>query len=392
MQATIDNLEDIYELSPMQEGMLFHTLQAPASGLYVEQLVCTIRGPLDHALFARAWQMVIDRHPILRTAFVWEGLDRPRQVVHRTASPVVDEHDWRDLNDDAQREALDALAARDRERGFALDRAPLMRVTLAKAGPDRTLMIWSHHHLLLDGWSVPIVLQEAATAYGALVRGESPALPARRLYRDYILWLRSRDRKAAERAWRAELDGAVTPTPLPLAHPATAVVSGFSRTESGAPISTTKRLSVEESRTIDAFARANGLTLNSILLGAWALLLGAYAATDDVVCGSSVSGRPADLEGSDAMVGMFINSLPVRVRVNAASRCRSGSGICRAAGAHAQQTCDAAVDIQNWLGLRAGASLFDHSRRRQLPGRRSDGGPLAADAEPCAASSRRACR
>jgi amino acid adenylation domain-containing protein len=351
MQATIDNLEDIYELSPMQEGMLFHTLQAPSAGLYVEQLVCTIRGALDRALFARAWQLVVDRHPVLRTAFLWEGLDRPRQVVRRTAPLSIDEHDWRDLSEADRRDALNSLVARDRQRGFALDHAPLMRLTLARAGSDRTVMIWSHHHLLLDGWSVPIVLQEAATAYGALQRGDTPRLPDRRLYRDYIIWLRSRDRRAAEAAWRAELGGIPAATPSPLARP-TAV--------SGAAIDTELRLTAEETHAIDAFNRANGLTLNTTLLGAWALLLGAYAGEDDVVCGSSVSGRPADLEGADAMVGLFINSLPVRVRIDPGQVVSRWLRDLQARQALMRQhDTTPLVDIQTWLGVRAGTSLFD---------------------------------
>jgi len=351
MQATIDNLEDIYELSPMQEGMLFHTLQAPASGVYVEQLVCTIRGALDHALFARAWQLVVDRHPVLRTAFVWEGLDRPRQVGRGTATAPIEEHDWRALADAEQQSALDSLIAGDRQRGFALDQAPLMRITLARAAADRTLMVWSHHHLLLDGWSVPIVLQEAATAYGALMRGETPRLPDRRLYRDYIVWLRTRDRRAAEVAWRAELDGAPVSTPLPMARPATT---------SGAAVSTELRLTVDETRAIDAFTRAHGLTLNTTLLGAWALLLGAYAGEDDVVCGSSVSGRPAELEGAEAMIGLFINSLPARVRIDPRRSVSQWLQHLQARQAQVRQhDATPLVDIQGWLGLRSGATLFD---------------------------------
>ena len=205
MRGPTDNIEDIYELSPMQEGMLYHTLQAPGAGVYVEQLVCTIRGAVDRDLFARAWQAVVDRHPTLRTAFVWEGLDKPLQAVRRAAVVEIEDVDWRAIAPDARAGALDALVRRDRERGFALDRAPLMRLTLARLADDRTQFLWSHHHLLLDGWSVPLVLQDAAATYDALARGAAPPFESRRPYRDYIVWLRSRDLKAAERAWRAEL-------------------------------------------------------------------------------------------------------------------------------------------------------------------------------------------
>lgn len=362
MARLADEVEDIYELSPMQEGMLYHTLQAPGTGVYVEQLVCTLRGTLDAALLERAWQLTVDRHPVLRTAFVWDGLDKPLQAVRRGVRLDFRDDDWRARADSSRQDALDDLLRRDRTEGFALDRAPLTRVRLVRLADDRALLVWSHHHLLLDGWSVAIVLQEAAAAYEALVRGESPSAESRRPFRDYIAWQRSRDLRDAEPLWRRELEGITAATPLPSLLP---TLLPAPRLSAGSPeqadtITTELRLSEQESAAIDAFTREHGLTLNTVLGGAWAMLLSTYAGTDDVVFGASVSGRPADLDGSDRMVGLFINSLPVRVRIDAAQpAARWLQGLQARQAALREHDATPLVAIQQWAGLPQGQSLFD---------------------------------
>ena len=176
------NVEDVYELSPLQEGFLFHHLRDPAGGDYVEQMTFLLEGALDLAAFERAWQVVVDRHPALRTSFQWEGLEKPLQIVHRqVAVPLVTE-DWGSDGGDR----LDAFLATDREKGFDLAAAPLMRLTVASIGAERWQVIWTHSHLLLDGWSLPLVLQEVLAAYA----GGGGGLPVAPKYRDFVRWLR----------------------------------------------------------------------------------------------------------------------------------------------------------------------------------------------------------
>ena len=159
----VDNLEDIYELSPMQQGMLFHTLYAPESGVYFEQFSWTLQGSVDVEALRQAWQQVIERHPVLRTAFYWEGLEKPYQVVYQQVESPWEEQDWRSLSTSEQNAQLETFLQADRDRGFDLAQAPLMRLTLIQLGPETYHFVWSSHHLLLDGWSVPILFQEVTT-------------------------------------------------------------------------------------------------------------------------------------------------------------------------------------------------------------------------------------
>jgi hypothetical protein len=209
------NIEDIYELSPMQQGLLFHTLLAPHTAEYFEQISCTLGGDaLDVPAWKRAWQEVVNRHPVLRTAFYWEELEKPVQVVQRRAELPVTEEDWRGLSDAEQHERLDAFLETDRTKGFDLAQPPLMRVALLRTGEQAYYFVWSHHHLLLDGWSVQLLFKEVAAGYDAFKRGKSPSLPRTRPYRDYIAWLQRQDLSRAESFWRDYLQGFDAPTPL----------------------------------------------------------------------------------------------------------------------------------------------------------------------------------
>ncbi|NTW00310.1 MAG: AMP-binding protein, partial [Oscillochloris sp.] len=299
-------VEDIYPLAPMQQGMLFHSLLDPESGVYVEQISCVLRGDLSVPAFSEAWRRAIDRHPLLRTAFVWEDLDEPLQVVQPGVALPLDVEDWRTLNEAAQREHVDTLLARERATGFDLSDAPLMRLHLARLADDRYQLSWTHHHLLFDGWSLPLLLGDVMAHYEALRLGQEPALPRPRPYRDYIAWLQQQDAAAAERYWRTALAGFVSPTPLVMRR-ATDATPGNLVARS--------QLTPEASAALQALARRYELTLNTIMQGVWALLLHRYSGEDDVLFGATVSGRPADLAGAETMVGLFINTLPVRVQI-----------------------------------------------------------------------------
>src|SRR5215216_5117410 len=175
-------IEDLYPLSPVQQGMLFHSLYMPTAGVYFQQVSCILDGDLDVAAFRQAWTYVQARHAMLRSAVVWEDLDEPLQIVLRQATLPLSRHDWRNIPTDAQPQHMAAFMAADRARGLDLTAAPLMRLALIQLTDARYQLVWSRQHLLLDGWSVALVLQEVFASYAALVRGQRLELPTSRPY------------------------------------------------------------------------------------------------------------------------------------------------------------------------------------------------------------------
>jgi len=304
------NIEDVYPLSPMQQGMLFHSLYAPDSGVYVEQVSSTLHGDLNIQAFERAWQHVVNRHAILRTAFVWEGLDEPLQVVHQQVQLPLEQFDWRTLSHAEQEAKLEAFLQTEQRRGFELSQAPLMRLAIMQLADDTYQFVWSHHHLLLDGWCLPLLLREVLAFYQAYHQGQPVQLERSRPYRDYIAWLQQQDMSRAEAFWRKTLEGFTAPTPLPGQR-----VPGSSGPQPDGYHTAHLKLSGESTAALQSLARQQQLTLNTLVQGAWALLLHRYSGEAEVVFGATVSGRPPDLAGAEMMLGLFINTLPVRVAV-----------------------------------------------------------------------------
>ena len=183
------NVEDIHEMSALQQGMLFHQLRDAGDGAYCEQVSFLLEGAVDAGALQRAWQQVVDRHPALRTSFQWEGLEKPLAVVHRRAAVPFEAVDWSGLRGEEQNARLAALEAGERGRGFVLSAAPLLRLVLARLGPDRHWCVWTHSHLLLDGWCLPLIFGEVVASYEAQRSGGVAELPARRPYPDFSAWL-----------------------------------------------------------------------------------------------------------------------------------------------------------------------------------------------------------
>ena len=301
------NIEDIYPLSPMQQGMLFHYIYEPQSGVYVEQLAVQISGEFDVTAFRKAWEQVIQRHSIFRTAFVWEDLDEPLQVVHKQVALPFEEHHWENAASEEQRRQLDSFMHQDRERGFDLLAAPLMRLHLMHLGKNEYYFVWTFHHMIIDGWGVPLVFKELFLFYEAARRGITPQLPSVRPYRDYIAYLKQQDISRAEQFWKHYLQGIQEPTPLPILDlPAR-------QEESSDYIKVSHTLSPELSASVHQLARQLKVTLNTIIQTAYGILLQHYSGQEDVVFGVTVSGRPPELPGADQMVGLFINTLPLRI-------------------------------------------------------------------------------
>ncbi|MEG5035145.1 amino acid adenylation domain-containing protein [Microcoleus sp. AT3-D2] len=305
-----ENIEDIYELSPMQHGLLFHTLAAPNSGVYFEQLSCTLQGNLDVAAFKRAWQKVVERHPILRTAFYWQDLDRPYQVVYRQVDLPIAQQDWRELSAIEQQQRLEVFLQSDRDRGFELSQAPLMRLALIRLTDDTYQFVRSHHHILLDGWSWSLLWKEVHAFYQAFSQNRDLNLEQPRPYREYIAWLQEQDSSKTEIFWRQKLKGFAAPTPL-IADRASGSLPNVGEDDDKQRIS----LSATATAALQSLARQHQLTLNAVVQGAWALLLSRYSGEEDVVFGVATSGRPAELAGVESMVGLFLNALPLRVQV-----------------------------------------------------------------------------
>ncbi len=315
------NVVDIYPLSPAQQGMLMVVLLAEKSSeYYFDQVVLTLTGPLDPAAWREAWRRAVARHEALRTQFVWERRERPLQVVRREVELPWEELDWRGLSEAERQPRLDALLSADHARGFDLDRAPLLRATLVQWQAGEARFVWSFHHLILDGWSISLVLTEVLAVYTALAAGraeELGELPAPRPYGDYIAWLKRQDPAEAEAFWRRELANLDEPTPLPF--DGSPEEGREKEKDSGwASEQELARLPAETVRGLTAFARGNRLTLSTLFQGAWALLLARLSRRDEAIFGGIVSGRPGELPGVESIVGLFINALPVRVRVDPA--------------------------------------------------------------------------
>ncbi|WP_162603898.1 non-ribosomal peptide synthetase, partial [Streptomyces sp. CS014] len=314
-QASLDRLmagdrqiEDVYPLSPLQHGMLFHALAEPDSGMYVEQIHWRLEGDLDVDRMRGAWQNVLDRHPILRTEFVWEGVPRPLQVVRAGVPVPFEYHDLSPMAVDGREPHITRLLEQDRVEGFDFGAAPLMKVRVLRTDESQYHLVWSFHHVLLDGWSVTAVLGEVFASYS----GTALAADGRS-YREFIGWLGEQDLGAAQAYWREALAGFETPTALPGDGSGAGVGPGVADTEPGRVGAV---LSAEAAAGLGSVARAARVTVASVAQAAWGLVLSRFGGGSDVVFGTTVSGRPAGLDGVEEMVGLFINTLPVRVRVD----------------------------------------------------------------------------
>lgn len=360
-QAAVDRVvgdgrrvEDIYPLTSLQAGMLFHTLADPTSSTYFEQMTYVLDGVSDVNLLARAWQKVADEREMLRSFVVWEDQDRPLMVVGRTVELPVEQMDWRCMDEVDQAEALERCLAEARQRGLDLSAAPLVRLVLIRLSDTSVQVICSFHHLLLDGWSAFGILSDTHTAYRALAAGESPRLPARQPFRSYVEWLERQDLGRGEAFWRRLLAGFDSPTALPydrLPQPGHECVSGERQTATLQP---------ETSEQLFAFARHHRLTVNAVVQGVWALLLSRYSGDRDVVFGATVSSRPTELAGVDTIAGLLINTLPVRVEVDGAASVAEWLVDIQRSQVEARQYEFVPLPvIQNATDISPGSSLFE---------------------------------
>lgn len=308
--APPQSIEASYPLSPLQQGMVFHSLFDSHSGVEIEQMVYTLHEALEVKTFLCAWQRVVGRHAIMRTSFPVCGQDEPVQQVHANVNLEWHREDWRGFSKAEQRQRLTSFLKHDRLRGFQISEAPLNRFALFQLSENDYEFVWTFHHAIIDGRSFVLVLQEVFAFYEAFAKGEELELPLPRPYRDYIAWLNQQDLSPAKLFWQNLLKGFASPTPLIHHHQASSVVTeAETYTEQGI------RLSLETTARLKALAKAHGVTLNNFVQGAWALLLSRYSGEAEVIFGATRACRRTALDGAESMVGPFINTLPMRVRV-----------------------------------------------------------------------------
>ena len=303
-------VEDVYPLTPMQKGMLFHTL-LDSGNAYVEQMSWRITR-LDMQAFANAWEALIARHAILRSAILLQG-GQHLQAVYREVRPKWEIIDLRGFSCEQQRRRIEDILRADRTREFELDRAPLLRLSLLRTAEDEHIFAFSHHHILFDGWSMPLLLDELLVLYKAARDGDSAELAMVEPFRNYVDWLARRDPTEWRDFFREALRGFSGATRLALSFADDALEPGEILDDNYAR--KICELGSATSTALDAFARRHALTQATLFRAAWALVLAHYGGEADVLFGSVAAGRPPDLPGAETMVGLFINTLPLRVRV-----------------------------------------------------------------------------
>ncbi|MDW6003285.1 non-ribosomal peptide synthetase [Vibrio mangrovi] len=306
-------IEDIYTLSPAQQGMYFYCLDHPDA--YISQSLVTCRGRFHMEAFRRAWENAVSRHSALRTRFICDGVDEPHQIVQKQASLIFREYDWSQLTEAECQQQMNVLQTEECQQ-LNPEQAPLMRLALIRLsdttdGQGNYRLVWTIHHLIMDGWCLQRLVGEVMADYRKLVQGTAISGSPVSCYRDFIAWLGEHHQEAkAEAYWKDTLSGFQEANPLP---------KGATGLPQEPQTTTFYSQSLGESLTaqLAGWARTQGVTLNTAIQGLWGLVLSRYMATGDVVYGVTTSGRPADLANADAIMGVFINTLPLRVKIDA---------------------------------------------------------------------------
>ncbi|MFC7446984.1 amino acid adenylation domain-containing protein, partial [Rhodococcus daqingensis] len=306
-EAEYPALADVWSLTPLQEGMLFHSMLAQTStslDVYTSQVVIELGGLVDAGRLRAAAQALIDRHPNLRAGFRHDDAGNAVQVIVDGAPVQFREVDLGQHGDEERQRVLDE----DRARRFEMSEPPLVRFSLVKRADGTYSLAMTSHHILVDGWSMPLLLKDLIVLYAA--RGDASVLPPVRSYRDFLEWLSTRDAAASLEQWASSMVGAEEPTLL--------APADRGREQSSLPGQVSLHLPAERTGALSGLARELGVTLNTVVQTAWGLVLSRLIGRDDVVFGATVSGRPPALSGVESMVGMFINTLPVHVTVDRA--------------------------------------------------------------------------
>lgn len=349
------SVEEIYRLSPMQSGMLFHSLlHTHATPPYIAQFNCVIRGALDPKSLEAAWTILYNRHALLRMAFAWKGVEEPLQIVCRAEGRLTmwTYWDWSGSPSSVNQEKLNGLLAEDRQTPFRLEEPSPMRFILIKLSDDRFHFTWTHHHILLDGWSLALLLQQSFAAYESLCLGEPVASPAAPAYKQYIQWISNRRTDEAEAFWKHYLNGFHKPVALEKR----VVIEG----EQASWLEEDWSLDREQTNKLRLTSMQLHVTVNLMIQSMWALLLHYYSGNRDIVFGATTAGRPTEIAGIEQTVGLFINTLPVRAIIE--PNVSLGDWLDQL---HKQQAearsfeSTPLVLIQQWSEVPRGTELFD---------------------------------
>uniref|UniRef100_UPI000AE9413C non-ribosomal peptide synthetase n=1 Tax=Aquimarina longa TaxID=1080221 RepID=UPI000AE9413C len=304
-------IDSFYKLSPMQEGMLFHGLYDTDSKAYIEQMSLDFSKGLHVEALKSSWEYVMKNHSTLRTSFLYEELSIPLQCAYNEVKLPFIELDYSTYEGIEKEEKLEKFLTEDCEKGFSFNEVPLMRITLIKTGKDAYKMVFTHHHILMDGWSSAMLMEELLVAYEAFYKGEEPPQKKEDAFEDYIKYISKSDEQKEEVFWKTYISKLETSSILPFSESTTLRNKGIGNNEK-------LLLSLESDFTehIKSYATEKRLTVNSIIQGVWALLLSRYTGNEEVVYGVTVSGRPTDLERSEQRLGLYINTLPLYTKID----------------------------------------------------------------------------
>jgi amino acid adenylation domain-containing protein len=302
------DVQDVYPLTPMQEGMLFHYLMDKEAPVYFEQIILTVAGKLDLDLFEKTFNHILATYDVLRTVFVYDKLKKPMQVVLKQRKGSVYFEDICDMDSEAEKaQRIEVFKHEDKLRGFKLEKDLLFRLSVLKTHEDKYCIFWSNHHIIMDGWCMGLLIRDFMTIYGASSQGESLTKEPPAAFANYVQWLQQQDKQKGLNYWTLYLEGYEQQASLPHTKSQTKD-PGYDVAEHNFNINESL------SRGIGLLAKTNSMTVTSVLQGVFGILLQRYNDTQDVVFATVVSGRPPEVEGIESMVGLFINSIPVRVK------------------------------------------------------------------------------
>jgi amino acid adenylation domain-containing protein/non-ribosomal peptide synthase protein (TIGR01720 family) len=298
-----EEIEDIYQLSPMQEGMLFYSLLNKDSNAYINQISLDLTGEFNLENFKSAWKQIIQKHSILRTSFHLEGLNIPVQCVHKSAALPITVLDY--TTKDNVEAAVTAFANEDASTAFEMDKAPLFRITLIKQAEDSIKLIYSTHHIISDGWSTPVIFGEYLENYQALAAGKTIATDEVDNYKEYITHITAKNNAEVVNYWKNQLSTLTLPSLLPF----TDTTKNLNKTFGNTSMVLSK--GKEYVMKLEAFAKKNRLTVNTVIQGVWAYLLSQYTNNETVVFGTVISGRPTEIKDIEKRLGLYINTIPL---------------------------------------------------------------------------------
>lgn len=299
------NITAIYRLSGLQQGMLFHGLYQQGVGAYIEQFKCDLTG-VDLDILNSSWGHIIQSHSILRTSFNYDAFKVTVQCVHRIVKLPVALLDFSKMTEQERTTALNEFEATDRSTPFDFKVAPLMRLSLIKLSENKHRMIWTSHHILFDGWSLGVLMEEFLKTYETLVTGKQLIIGEEDKFEDYIRFISQVDQHQVAAHWKNYLKNVDQSTILPF-------IADTAERNKGIGIYKTISLSFDQEKTqaIQQYAQRNRVTVNTLMQCVWSYLLYRYTGNSNVVFGVIVSGRPDELPGIEKKVGMFINVLPL---------------------------------------------------------------------------------